>query len=151
MKVLPILFACCSISAIKSAPLLRVDPVHAFRYPNLLSAILREIFSIRFQPHQAVCIDTNQNETADWYIVRYMRLTHFFFIPVQPFMKYGSEFYTLFTTQGTTDARLAYLWFFSISIPIICIRICYNCRFFQEQRFGEEFGLKCVWKVYDFN
>ena len=28
--------------------------LHAFRYPNLHSAILGEIFSIRFQPHQAV-------------------------------------------------------------------------------------------------
>ena len=28
--------------------------LHTFRYPNLLSAILGEFFSIRFQPHQAV-------------------------------------------------------------------------------------------------
>ena len=28
-----------------------------FRYPKLLSAILGEIFSIRFQPHQAVSQD----------------------------------------------------------------------------------------------
>ena len=30
--------------------------LHTFRYPNLLSAILGEIFSIRFQPHQAMCL-----------------------------------------------------------------------------------------------
>ena len=28
--------------------------IYAFRYPNLHFAILGEIFSIRFQPHQAV-------------------------------------------------------------------------------------------------
>ena len=33
--------------------------LHAFRYPNLHSAILGEIFSIRFQPHQAVYYHMN--------------------------------------------------------------------------------------------
>ena len=44
--------------------------VHTFRYPNLLSAIMEDFFSIRFQPHQVVqSVYVNQDVQYNFWII----------------------------------------------------------------------------------